>query len=91
MLKDEEYISSRLSQAAIYEQLAEECAELAHACLKKSRKLRSENPTPLSMEEIDASVTEEYTDVFLTSEVLGLHIDLNAYWYKYDRWCKSLN
>jgi len=79
-----------LSKAAIYEQLAEECVELAHACQKKARKLRGENPTPLEMDEIDDAVTEELTDVTLVASVLGLDCDLRLYWDKYDRWCSRL-
>lgn len=31
---------------AMLEQCAEECTELAQACLKLARKIRNENPTP---------------------------------------------
>lgn len=79
------------SEASLYEQLAEECCELAHACLKKARKLRGESPTPMEMEEIDANVSEEYTDVHLVSELLNLRIDIPLYWEKYDRWCRRLS
>lgn len=84
-------IKEELSDAALYEQLAEECTELAHACLKKARKLRGENPTPMEMEEIDENVIEELTDVSLVSFILELHADLPLYWEKYDRWCERLN
>ena len=84
-------VTSTLSKAAIYEQLAEECVELAHACQKKARKLRGENPTPLEMDEIDEAVSEELTDVTLVSRILGLDCNLRMYWDKYDRWCSRLS
>lgn len=84
-------VSEKLSEAALYEQLAEECVELAHACLKKARKLRGENPTPLEMYDIDVRVEEEFTDVALVSSLLGLHSNLKLYWEKYERWCQRLS
>lgn len=83
-------VTDALSDAALYEQLAEECVELAHACQKKARKLRGENPTPMEMVDIDDNVVEEYTDVQLVAGLLNVHIDLLLYWDKYDRWCKRL-
>lgn len=84
-------VSEKLSEAALYEQLAEECVELAHACQKKARKLRGENPTPIEMYEIDERVEEEFTDVSLVSGLLDIHPNLKLYWEKYDRWCKRLS
>ena len=82
---------SKLSEAALYEQLAEECVELAHACQKKARKLRGENPTPLEMSEIDDNISEEFTDVSLVSKILDINADVRTYWDKYDRWCRRLD
>ena len=45
------------------EQTAEECCELAQACLKMARKLRDENPTPKSIEDIRDNLVEEMADV----------------------------
>lgn len=39
-------IVDRIGLPALLEQTAEECTELAHACLKEARRLRGENPTP---------------------------------------------
>ena len=44
-------IRELVPEAVLYEQLAEECNELAQACLKKARKLRGENYTPKTIEE----------------------------------------
>ena len=79
-----------IGEAAMYEQLAEECVELAHACQKKARKLRGENPTPMEMEKIDENVIEEYTDVQLVSSLLEISVDLHLYWEKYERWWERL-
>ena len=45
------------------EQTAEECVELAQACLKYARALRNENPTPKPLDEIICNVEEEAADV----------------------------
>lgn len=50
---------------ASLEQLAEECNELGKASLKMARKLRGENPTPLTKEEIMENLNEEMADVML--------------------------
>ena len=50
---------------ALLEQTAEECCEMAHACLKMARKLRDENPTPKSIEDIRDDLIEETADVHL--------------------------
>lgn len=89
--ESESIITSKLSKASLYEQLAEECVELAHACQKKARKLRGENPTPLTMSEIDTAVIEELTDVTLVARLINLDCDIQLYWDKYDRWCDRLN
>lgn len=85
------FIKDELSDAALYEQLAEECVELAHACQKKARYLRDENPTPLSPNEIDGMIEEEFTDVMLVCNILGLSIDFDAYYKKIDRWADRLS
>lgn len=54
-----------IGEPAALEQLAEECLELAHACLKLARVERKENPTPKTREECEADVIEEWADVIL--------------------------
>ena len=56
-------IVNEIGLPATLEQCAEECNELAKACLKMARKLRGENPTPLSIDEIVANLAEEIADV----------------------------
>lgn len=90
-LADFQSIQLQLSKAALYEQLAEECVELAHACQKKARLLRGENPTPLTKSDIDAMVDEEYTDVCLVAHLLYLHVDNKIYRSKLERWAERLS
>ncbi len=63
-------LSKKFSLATLYEQMAEEAIELAHACQKKARKLRGENFTPISMDEIDDNLKEEYTDLWIVKWVV---------------------
>lgn len=58
----------RLGAAAALELLAEECAELGHAALKRARILRGENPTPESAEEAEEKLREELADVTALAE-----------------------
>ena len=86
LLANEQTIRELISEPALYEQLAEECSELAQACLKKARKIRGENFTPKTDDEIDQSILEEYTDISLVANVLRLHTDKNMYFEKAQRW-----
>ena len=54
----------RIGLPALLEQTAEECAELAHACLKEARRLRGENPTPCTEEECYSEIVDEEADVY---------------------------
>lgn len=79
-------IADIVPEAALYEQLAEECSELAQAALKKARKLRNENYTPKTMDEIDADILEEYNDVRLCTMVLNLSENPQVITDKLNRW-----
>lgn len=79
-------IAKAVGEAALYEQLAEEATELAQACLKKARKIRAENPTPLLMCKIDCMITEEYSDVCLCADILDLNMSYDVYESKKSRW-----
>lgn len=70
----------KIGKAAMLEQTAEECAELAKACLKYARALRQENPTPKPMHEIICNMEEETADVCIClNELSGtLVIDSNV-------------
>ncbi len=82
---------TRLSKEALYMQLAEECCELGQASAKAARILKGENWTPVEYEECKASIIEEYTDVCLVADILGLSVDYNQYKDKNNRWKKRLD
>lgn len=58
-------IADEIGRPALLEGLAEEAAELAKAALKLSRKLRGENPTPMTEKECILNLTEEIADIEL--------------------------
>lgn len=60
---------------ALYENLAEECLELAHECLKMARILRKESPTPKTVQDVAPCITEEVSDVILDMALLHLKPD----------------
>jgi len=63
-------IMAAIGEAALLEQLAEESAELAQAALKMARKLRGENPTPVTHAEAMEHLREEIGDVRLCLRIL---------------------
>lgn len=75
----------KIGDAAMYEQLAEECTELAKAALKKARYLRGENPVFKSLVDIDKNLIEEYTDVMICITELDIHVDEKVFNMKMDR------
>ena len=75
-----------IPKPALYEQLAEESAELAKAALKISRILRGENPTPVKFDEAWTNLKEEMTDCFTVWSVLGIGLDIDIMMSKLRRW-----
>ena len=71
-------ITKHIGKPAVLEQCAEECAELAQVCLKAARKLRDENPTPMTWDEIVQKLNEEAADVTLCMNVM-VGADLLSY------------
>lgn len=86
-----ETISSLTKTVTLLDQLAEEATELAHAALKASRILRAENPTPVTLHEAESMVIEEWTDLCLVADVIGLNLDEDIYDAKLNRWTARLN
>lgn len=89
-------IADYIGKECLLEQTAEECAELAQACLKMSRKLRGVNPTPKDIDDIISDLNEEVGDVMVCiNEIVecGIlsyeNID-SATIEKYKRWIKRL-
>lgn len=91
MIRPEGTFVSRIGMAATYEQLAEECSELAHACLKHARVLRGVNPTPNTTEKTIKDVNEELADVTLLYKDLGLYPSEQLMQDKYERFLSRWN
>lgn len=82
-----EKIFEKVGEPAMLEQLAEECGELAMACLKVghiaqkiARIERNENPTPRILEECMEEFHEEAADLEVTLEAMML-----SPWVQVDR------
>lgn len=75
-MSNDNNIVQRIGVPAVLETCAEECNELAKVCLKLSRKLRNEQPTPKTMKEILNELTEEIADVITCIEVIADETDL---------------
>lgn len=86
------YVREHLTSAALLEQLAEECTELAQAALKLARIHRGENPTPVHMAEAVDELCEEVADVMLCKAVEAFDDDklLSIEREKLDRWVERL-
>ena len=87
-------IVDRIGLPALLELAAEECAELAHACLKEARRLRGENPTPCAEEECYSKIVAEEADVqncmkrLSRRGICGRRKDMED---KLDRWHQRLD
>ena len=84
-------IRDKMGRAAVYEQLAEEAAELAQAAIKYARVLRGESPTPVPAQEAMDAIVDELSDVTLCADVAGVLPDLTQMYEKRERWCRRLN
>lgn len=61
-----------IGKPAMLEQTAEECVEMAHACLKLARHMRGENKVHKTIEEMYSNLSEEIADVSICmSELLS--------------------
>ena len=78
-------IAEKIGLPAMYEQLAEECTELAKAALKMARVIRGENPTPKTVEEVEKDLIEEVTDVSICVSELKLCYDPDLWERKINR------
>ena len=71
-------ISDALGSRARYEALAEECAELAQACMKMCRAISGENPTPIDIGDAVDMVTDEMLDVISCIVVVSVSGSISA-------------
>lgn len=85
-----DFVRQSIKFAALYEQLAEECAELAQAALKMARIMRGDNPTPVRHDDAGMAVEEEYTDVELCASLLRLKYNPYIATEKLDRWVERI-
>ena len=86
-----ESISSKYETKTLLDQLAEEATELAHAALKASRIMRGENPTPVNILDAERKLVEEWTDLCLVADVIGISLDEDIYDGKLNRWQHRLS
>ena len=73
-------VAAKIGTPALLEQLGEECAELGKAALKEARRLRGENPTPVTEAEARANLAEEAADVLnCLVELSRIYFDVDQY------------
>lgn len=84
-------LASYIEKPALLELTAEECVELAHACLKLARVIRQENPTPVTSDEAIANIEEEIADVdicideLIKSQIINVKNLLDVKHFKLER------
>ena len=79
----------KIGTAAMYEQLAEECTELAQAALKASRQIRGDNPPRMTPKEVWTGIEEEVADVWICLRELDLKIDPEIVKFKEERFLRA--
>ena len=83
------YMRDRIGDAAMLEQLAEECAELGaelgKASLKMARIIRGENPTPVTETEALNAILEETADVLNCMDEVGALDRLETSYIAYEK------
>ena len=84
-------VRDKVSMPALYAMLAEEAAELAHAACKAFRYTEGSNPTPLTSDDIYDMLIEEFSDVALIANILGIHPDEDIMNAKMQRWEERLS
>jgi len=89
-LLNKDFRETNIPTPAIYEQAAEECAELAHALLKYARIMRQENPTPTKPIETSQNIVEEFSDLCLCMKALSINSNEEIMNYKLKRWINRL-
>ena len=74
----------KIGKTAMLEQTAEECAELAHACLKLARYYRNENKVyGKTKEEMLDNLVEEMADVAICFDEMLMEVGL---FKQYNNW-----
>lgn len=75
----------------LYGQLAEECCELAQAALKMQRILRGFNSPSVNQMSVQMNLEEEFSDILVVADVLGLEKNSKIYNEKMLRWNTRIN
>ena len=88
--EDLTFIRDNMSEADLYELVAEEAVELAKECLKYARIKRATNPTPAKAEETMQNILEEFSDVMLCTQVADIFEVSSIIEYKKNRWISRL-
>lgn len=83
-------IREKVGKPALYENMAEEAAEVAHAALKVSRIMRGENPTPEKLNDAMLRLKHELCDLQVVCDVTGLECDYGYMTEKLERWIDRL-
>lgn len=79
-----------ITQASLYEQLAEECTELAHASLKAARILRGESPTPVRLADALKNVDSEFHDLITVSCIMDMDVRDAEIRKRAERWAERI-
>lgn len=92
-----DYISKNISELAVLMALAEEASELSKAAIKLARaKGLLDNPTPISVEQAEADLIEEYNDLLICVGVLNkmpsltICVDVDLRKRKCRRWAERI-
>ena len=92
-----DYISKNISELAVLMALAEEASELSKAAMKVARaKGLLDNPTPISVEQAEDDLIEEYNDLLICVGVLNkmpsltICVDVDLRKRKCSRWAERI-
>lgn len=86
-----DYLVDNISARSMLEQLAEEASELSQAALKCIRTFDdTDNPTTIGFLEAMNHIKEEFTDVHLVADLLGIDKQTDVYLRKLYRWIGRL-
>ena len=96
-MNDIDYIANNISELAVLMALAEEASELSKAAMKVARaKGLLDNPTPVSVEQAEADLIEEYNDLLICVGVLNkmpsltIFVDVDLRKRKCRRWAERI-
>ena len=92
-----DYIANNISELAVLMALAKEASELSKAAMKLARaKGLLDNPTPISVEQAEADLIEEYNDLLICVGVLNkmssltISVDIDLRMRKCRRWAERI-